>query len=87
MKYLILASIAVAASLSLSPAVAAPYNSKLDAKACMKNTSVTKAHRGYRAAHRWEAVEVCDCVTLTRPYILALHGLPPFPKSTDWFMR
>lgn len=87
MKYLILASIAVAASLSFTPAVAAPYNSKLDAKACMKDASMAKAHRRHRAAHRWDAVEVCDCVALTRPYILALHGLPPFPKSTDWFMR
>jgi hypothetical protein len=53
----------------------------------MKKYSVTKAHRGYRAAARWQAVEVCDCMVLSRPYVMALYGLPPFPKSTDWFMR
>lgn len=87
MKYLVLASIAVAASLSLSPALAGPSHSALDARACMKTHGVTKAQRSFRAVPRPQAVELCDGMVLSRPYILALYGLPAFPKSTDWFMR
>jgi hypothetical protein len=87
MKYLVLASIAVAASLSLSPALAGPSHSTLDARACMKNHGVSKVQRSSRAAPRWQAVEVCDGMVLARPYVLALYGLPAFPKPTDWFMR